>query len=301
MLSKFDKIYYNVICESVQSSKLQKLINDITSKYKSDSYNVAQEMIIHLHDSIEDVIRELRGSALKTDKLFLTAVADKNNDMLKNIDEITKSVNDRMPIIDVFNKLIFNSIEDEYNVSPSPELLDEFLKKLDKAYNIHSYGLIPSSNNNKEFLNLFLSKIDAANVTDKDVVEVDNLNELNRKQRGKFSFVACFKDQMLKYAIVFDSDGTVSNIVNPYYYDEKSARFATAKKITLKKVNEECDRFVGVKIPESSRSKWSDRAFENYKYAHPQNDEEISKMNQFERRLKLDKIRAKRANENGFY
>ena len=277
----FNRSFLNIISEAVQSSKLQKLLNDIKAQYNKESDEARISILKDLCDSVSSVASKYIKDAeiSKKDKIVLYALKDFSDSLYDAAEEKANLINEKITKKEAIERIIFPAVEEEYGVKISDEIKNILLNSFSNDYTRREYHKI--SKNQKTALTQFFKQIDASNITDDDVFEVSNLNDLSRQTRGEYSVIGCYTGKFLIAIIYFTEDGKLNYIQSTNYGYEK---------LTMTKLNRICDRFIVVKKPDSADKKFTER-YHNKEYVKSKSDDEQRFENRFRyNRLKQDKI-----------
>lgn len=283
----FDRSFLNIISEAVQSSKLQKLLNDVKAQYNKESDEAKVSILKDLCDSISSVAsRYIKDTEIsKKDKIVLYALKDFSDSLYDTAEEKANLINEKITKKEAIERIIFPAVKEEYGVKISDELKDTLLNSFSDDYTRREYHKI--SKNQKSSLIQFFKQIDASNITDDDVFEVSNLNDLSRKTRGEYSVIGCYSGKFLIAIIYFTEDGKLNYIQSTKYGYEK---------LTMTKLNRICDKFIVVKKPDSADKKSIER-YNNKEYVKNKSDDEQRFENRYRyNRLKNEKINNERKN-----
>lgn len=246
---KFNAIFLNIISEAVQSSKLQKLIDDIKIQYNNE---VKEKQIDTLRNLCSDISRiasdeyENDAQLTKKDKIILFALKDFSNSLYDLAEEKADLINEKLTKKEALEKIIFPAVEEEYDIKVSAKLRSDFIEKISNDGIRRYYH--DKSDEQKKLLTDFFKRIDASNITDDDVLEASSLSELNRKTRGEFSIIACYQGNALIAIMFFDDDGTLDRIQIADYRYYKSH-------LNMKKLDSLCNKFIAVKRLDSVAQK----------------------------------------------
>lgn len=283
----FDRSFLNIISEAVQSSKLQKLLNDVKAQYNRESDEAKVSILKDLCDSVSSVAsRYIKDTEIsKKDKIVLYALKDFSDSLYDTAEEKANLINEKITKKEAIERIIFPAVEEEYSVKISDELKNTLLNSFSDDYTRREYHKI--SKNQKTALTQFFKQIDASNITDDDVFEVSNLNDLSRKARGEYSVIGCYSGKFLIAIIYFTEDGKLNYIQSTNYGYEK---------LTMTKLNRICDKFIVVKKPDSADKKSIER-YNNKEYVKNKSDDEQRFENRYRyNRLKNEKINNERKN-----
>lgn len=291
---KFENIFLNIISEAVQSVALQKVIDAIKNQYKEESNNARVQILKRLCEKVSRIAEEYiedkfnKYQFSKKDKLVLYALKDFSKSLYKTAEEKANLVNEKLTEKEAFTKIILPSVEEEYGVNITSEISDKIIDELSEYFSdSYRQDYHEKSNTNKKLLDYFFKQIDAANITDDDVIEVSNINELSRKAKGTYSIIAGFNNSTLIGIVYFNDDGTKDFVqtVNTYHFN---------KPITMAELSRRCNHFIAVKRKSSAINKKIERD-SNRKYIKSKTYEEEKYENQRRyRRIKQDKINKER-------
>lgn len=127
---KFNAIFLNIISEAVQSSKLQKLIDDIKIQYNNE---VKEKQIDTLRNLCSDISRitsdeyENDAQLTKKDKIILFALKDFSNSLYDLAEEKADLINEKLTKKEALEKIIFPAVEEEYDIKVSAKLRSDFI------------------------------------------------------------------------------------------------------------------------------------------------------------------------------
>lgn len=291
-MNLFDKQFLKIITEAIESKKLQKLIDAIYDQNTKEIALDNKRVIKWTCVDISRIVTPLEINAdeynfSETERTALHALNDITQDFRSNIEEYAKKLPKDMTDKNFFLKIMVPTAEEKYKI----KIPETIIKKISDALFDNRFEYFVKSKIMKNSLQKFFSKIDAANITDNDIIELNNLNELNRKERAKYSIVACFiKDtdnhEILAAIIYFNDDGTIQGIDNFYSRYEK---------LNVKKLNSICNYFIGIintKISDATQKLLTRR--DNSEYVNPLPDDEIAYNNRIKNKFKLLKMKEQR-------
>ena len=115
---KFNAIFLNIISEAVQSSKLQKLIDDIKVQYNNEVKEQQIDTLRSLCSDISRIASEYENDAqfTKKDKIILFALKDFSNSLYDLAEEKADLINEKLTKKEALEKIIFPAVEEEYDI-----------------------------------------------------------------------------------------------------------------------------------------------------------------------------------------
>lgn len=285
---KFEIIFLNIISEAVQSSTLQNLINAVKAQYNQESDNARISILKKLCKKISTIASEMLNykddkQLSKKDKIVLFALKDFSDNLYEAAEEKAKLIDEKLNEREAFDAIIIPAVEEEYEVKVSPEVKNNILNQLD-ADNRYDYHM--KSKAFKRALDYFFKRIDAANVTDDDIIEAPHLSDFPRKAKGEFSIIACFNDSYLKAIIYFNDDGTL-NFIDRFDNSYQS--------LNMTKLNSICNKFIAIKKSKDAINKIIQRRTNaEYSKTKSYDEQRIENMRRYQQ-IKQDKINKERA------
>ena len=284
---KFEKIFLNIISEAVQSSTLQNLINAVKAQYNQESDKARVSILKKLCKKISAIASEMLNfkddkQLSKKDKIVLFALKDFSDNLYEAAEEKAKLIDEKLNEREAFDAIIIPAVEEEYEVKVSPEVKNNILNQLD-ADNRYDYHM--RSKAFKRALDYFFKRIDAANVTDDDIIEAPHLSDFSRKAKGDFSIIACFNNSNLEAIIYFNDDGTLN------FIDSFDNRY---RNLNMTKLNSVCNKFIAVKKSKDAINKIIQRrANAEYSKTKSYDEQRIENMRRYQQ-IKQDKINKER-------
>lgn len=288
---KFEKIFLNIISEAVQSSTLQNLINAVKAQYNQESDKARVSILKKLCKKISAIASEMLNfkddkQLSKKDKIVLFALKDFSDNLYEAAEEKAKLIDEKLNEREAFDAIIIPAVEEEYEVKVSPEVKNNILNQLD-ADNRYDYHM--RSKAFKRALDYFFKRIDAANVTDDDIIEAPHLSDFSRKAKGDFSIIACFNNSNLEAIIYFNDDGTL-NFIDSFNYGYRGLN----RSLNMTKLNSVCNKFIAVKKSKDAINKIIQRrANAEYSKTKSYDEQRIENMRRYQQ-IKQDKINKER-------
>lgn len=235
---KTESLFFNIIFEAIQSEKLKDLLKNIQELYKEETAkentNVVQNISADVKFHVKNALDNHRDKFTKKERLALLALSEYGTDLDKEINNEAEKVSNTTTELEYFENVVIPTIEKEYGIT---------ISKDSAVYKFIVPNLRTTRSDSEHFdsklaknrLSSLFKQIDAANITDDDLIEFTDIHEMNRKMRGKFSFVACFNNNKLIAIVHFLHDGKINYIqsVNHFFRN-------------LKEVAAYSNRFIGV-------------------------------------------------------
>lgn len=202
-MKNFNKMVSNIINEAVKSNELKTLIKDNLNYLTKDKQRY-QKVIFN---------NAFRLAAPLLGRYYSAKLEDEFYEFLCN-EKKKYTGNVAKQLIQKYISLYVPSKAEQF----------QLLMKLDD--NKHINALV---NETIDFtdetmidksLQLVLSQIDAANISDDDIIVLkdDDIKTFNRAKRGQYQYVICCQNGRILGVVLFQEDGTINYIVHNFYW-----------------------------------------------------------------------------------
>ena len=291
-MNKFQKLYntvvkqYNLIYESIQSNKIQQIL---------DNYRINRKK-----EYLDDIKLETRNLLYTLKKYFINMA--KKFDTSYSYDDFEEFVNrfveDKLNEQKLFNKLelALNAVDEFKNRNIVEDNdIEELKNVLNTYFDYWKDTLVNFAPDIKiqRWMDEFLKQINAGDLTDEDlkIWTKENFNSFNRKARREFSFVIALKNNDPIALMYFDEDGCIEAVDAISSYKRN---YFGSKNFNFKDVMNAADELIGIYDKARNASIEKLRTRSNNSYYAKLDQMSADKRNDLELRQKKSQLDTKK-------